>query len=584
MTDPQHDTTADRVEQLFRAGRPQEAIELCRRNCQAPEVSSEDWLLYGCVSADTGDTATAMMALGKAAELDPDSAEAQFGLGKLLAAAGDYTGATARLQKAAELQPDNPDIWLALGITHGLAKDGAKAEECCRRSLELQPGSANALFNLANALHAQGKLSEAEAKYESALKIEPRLLMGWNMLSQTQTALKKYSEAEVAARQALTLEPRYGEAHYTLAVLLAIRGEKERARDHLRQVTELLPNFRDGYMRLGQVLSDLGDYAGASESFERLVDLDPASAEAHFLLGESLRAQRLFERTESCYRKALALNSDHLLSLYNLAFILVTLGRNAEAATYFAEVLRINPNDEQARHLLAAQQGQTTTSMPASYVVKLFDEFADKFDAKLVGALNYHTPERLHEMVSGIAMPAANSLDIIDLGCGTGLCAPLFRNLARALHGVDLSPRMIEKARERKLYDSLEVGDIVASLRSREAAWDLAICADVLIYLGDLKEVFSACSFALRPGGLFAFSIEDGDDSDGIVLRQSGRYAHARRYIRELAGANGLQEIGCRALYLRHEKGKKMPGYIFLLRRQIDLPNGAYRQKIDYVF
>lgn len=579
MTNPQYNATADRVEKLFKAGRTQDAIDLCQRICQSPEASSDDWFLYGCLCGDTGDTATAMMALGKAVELEPDFAEAQFGLGKLLAAAGDHAGAIDRLQKAAGLQPDNPDIWLALGITHGLAKEGAKAEECCRRSLALQPDSANALFNLANSLHVQEKLREAETEYEAALKIEPRMVAGWSMLSQTRAALKKFSEAEAAALQAVALDSRHADAHFMLANLLAVRGENERARDHLRQVTELLPAFPDGHMRLGQVLSDIEDFAGASESFERLINLDPARAEAHFLLGESLRAQKLFARAENCYLKALALDNDHLHAHNSLAFVLVTVGRNAEAAKQFAEVLRIDPNNEQARHLLAAQQGQTTTSMPAAYVVKLFDEFADKFDAKLVGTLNYHTPERLHEMVTQLKVPAANSLDVIDLGCGTGLCAPLFRDMARTLHGVDLSPRMIEKARERNLYDTLEVGDIVASLRLREAAWDLALCTDVLIYVGALKEVFSACASALRPGGLFAFSIEDGDDSDGFVLRQSGRYAHARRYIRELAGAFDLNEVGCRAVILRHEKGKDVHGYLFLLRRPVYTVTHTYQMK-----
>jgi predicted TPR repeat methyltransferase len=582
MTDQQHDTTADRAEQLFRAGRPQEAIDLCRRICQTPEVSPDDWLLYGCLSADTGDTATAMMALGKAAELNPDLAEAQFGLGKLLAAAGNHAGAIDRLQKAAELQPDNPDIWLALGITHGLAKDGAKAEEYCRRSLELQPGSVKALFNLANALQVQGKLSEAEAEYEAALKIEPRLVMGWSMLSQTQSALKKYSEAEVAALQALNLEPRYGESHFTLAILLVLRGEMERARDHLRQVTELLPAFTDGHMRLGQVLSELGDFAGATECFNRLVNLEPTRTEAHFLLGESLHAQKLFDKAENCYRKALALDNDHLQAHYRLAFVLVTVGRGAEAAKHYEEVLRINPQDEQALHLLAAQRGETTTTAPAAYVTAIFDEFADIFDSKLVGTLNYHTPERLCDMVSQLAVPAANSLDIIDLGCGTGLCGPLFRGMARTLHGVDLSSRMIDKSRERKVYDSLEVGDIIASLRSREATWDLAISTDVLIYVGDLQKIFPACFFALRPGGLFGFSIEDGDDCDTFVLRQTGRYAHARRYIRQLSVAAGFDEIGCRAAILRREKGEDVHGYLYLLRRPTYSPKSPYR--INYAF
>lgn len=582
MTNQQSDTTADRVNQLFVAGRPQEAIDLCRRICQVPDAKPEDWLMYGCLCADTGDVATARTALGKAIELDPDFVEARFALGKLLVTAGDPTAAVVQLEKAVQLQPDNADIWLTLGITCGLAKLADKAEECCRRSLELQPRSAQARFNLANAFQAQGKLIEAETEYEVALQIEPGLATAWSMLAQTRAGLRKFAEAETAATRALTLEPRLGEAHFTLGGILEERGDMQQARDHFQQATKLLPNLPDAHLRLGAILHHLGDHAGAVESCRRALSLDSGLAQAHFLLGESLKDQGFPGKAEASYRNALAANNDLLQAHYRLAFHLVNLGRNAEAAKHFAEILRINPQDEQARHLLAAQQGETTSTAPAEYVSKLFDEIADTFDSKLVDTLNYHIPERLHELVSQLAAPAANSLDVIDLGCGTGLCAPLFRGMARTLHGVDLAPRMIEKARERQLYDTLEVGDIIASLEPRGSAWDLVISTDVFIYVGDLEKVFHVCAKALKPGGYFAFSVESGNDSASFVLRPSGRYAHASSYIRSLAAEAGLYEIGRRAVIVRREKGKDVHGFLFLLRRPVSAPKSAYQ--IEYAY
>lgn len=579
MPGQQQDATADRAEQLFRAGRPQEAIALCRSACESPKAGAEDWLLYGCVSADAGDSATAMMALEKAAGLDPDLAEAQFGLGKLLAIAGDHAAAKARLRKAAQLQPDNADIWLALGITCGLAKQPTEAEEGCRRSLELQPGSAPAHFNLANALQAQGRFSEAEAEYETALKIEPGLVRAWSMLAQARVGLRKFAEAEAAAARALALEPRLGEAHFTLAGLLETRGELGQAREHYAQAANLLPGFPEAHLKLGMLLDRLGEHAGAVESYERVLSLKPDLAQVHYLLGESFRVQRLFGKAEACYRKAVALDNDHLQAHYRLAFGLQATEHNDEAAKHFGEILRINPNDDQARHLRAALSGETSAAAPPAYVSVLFDGIADTFDEKLVGTLHYRTPQLLSELVRQLAAPATKSLDVIDLGCGTGLCAPLFRDLARRLHGVDLSSRMIEKARERNLYDALDVGDITANLRSKTAAWDLAIAADVFVYLGDLRDVFTACAAALKPGGMLAFSVEASGESDMYVLRQTGRYAHSRRYIRSLAAATGLSEVGNRAVVLRRESGQDVHGHLYLLRRSLFLPESAYRVK-----
>lgn len=560
-------TTTERVDKLLTAGQTQEAIDLCRKVCTASGATPQEWLLYGCLCADTGDLTTARTALARATELDAKLAEAHFGLGKVLAAVGDYPAALDHLQTAAELQPDNAEIWLALGITCGVTQQTAKAEKYCLRSLELQPGSAQARFNLANAFQAQGKLAEAEVEYEAALKLEPSMVAGWSMLAQARVGLNKLAEAKVAATRALTLAPRMGEAYFTLGSIAEALGEREQARDHFRQAAELLPRLPDAHLGLGRALFNLGDYAGATKSYQAVVTLDPAAIRAHFMMGQCFNELGLLEGAVNCYRRVVELNRDHLRAHYSIALILANLGRHEEAAIHLAEVLRINPADDQAKHLLAAYRGQTTSTAPAAYVSTLFDGIADTFDEKLVDELGYRIPENLHDMVSQIVMPHPGSLDVIDLGCGTGLCAPLFRAMARTLRGVDLSPRMIDKARERALYDTLEIADVVFSLASKTAAWDLAISTDVFIYVGELREVFAACANALRPGGMFAFSIESGDDVDTFVLRSTGRYAHASSYIRGLAADTGFREIERRDVVVRKDSEQDINGYLFVLQR-----------------
>lgn len=562
--------TTEHVNHLLATGRSQEAVNLCQEACAAPTATPQEWLIYGNLSAEMGDLATARTAYAKAAELDSELAEAHFGLGKVLAAAGEYPEALDHLQNAAQLQPDNPDILLTLGITCGLTKQMTKAEEYCRQSLELQPGSANARFHLGNALHALGRSTEAEAEYEAALKLQPDTATVWSMLAQARVRLSKFAEAKVAATRALTLNPRLGGAHYTLGSISEALGDKEQARDYYRHAVELLPGFLEAHLSLGKLLINLGDFADATRSLQAAANLSPASTKVHFLMGRCFKQLGLPEKALDCYRRVVDLNRDHLQAHYSIAAICANSGDNnlhAEAAEHLAEVLRINPDDGQARHMLAAFQGQTTSVAPADYIKTLFDGFADTFDEKLVNALGYRAPEVLYDMVSHVVTPASGTLDVIDLGCGTGLCAPLFRGMARTLHGVDLSPRMIEKAHERALYDALEVNDVVSCLASSVAAWDLAISSDVFVYVGDIHDIFYACAKALRPGGMLVFSIEAGDDVDTFILRNTGRYAHARKYIHGLAAQTGFTEIECRPTVLRKNAGQDINGYLFLLQR-----------------
>ncbi|MCX4239251.1 class I SAM-dependent DNA methyltransferase [Paraliomyxa miuraensis] len=62
-------------------------------------------------------------------------------------------------------------------------------------------------------------------------------------------------------------------------------------------------------------------------------------------------------------------------------------------------------------------------------------------------------------------------LDVLDAGCGTGLCAPLLRPLARTLVGVDLSGKMLDQARRRGGYDELIEAELTEMLDAHAARY-----------------------------------------------------------------------------------------------------------------
>ncbi|CAA9390002.1 MAG: hypothetical protein AVDCRST_MAG64-1141, partial [uncultured Phycisphaerae bacterium] len=202
----------------------------------------------------------------------------------------------------------------------------------------------------------------------------------------------------------------------------------------------------------------------------------------------------------------------------------------------------------------------------------LFDRYADRFDQHLRETLGYRVPELIAAAVeqaraaAGQARPA-EPMDVLDLGCGTGLCGPLLRRMAGAglLAGVDLSPAMIERARGRGVYDRLEAADLLEALGKRPAAYDLLVAADVLIYFGDLTPIFEPAVAALRPGGLFAFSVEAGEGERFQFHPATRRYAHAEPYLRRLADIFGLRVVKLDPITGRTEAGKPVPGFLVLL-------------------
>jgi predicted TPR repeat methyltransferase len=204
--------------------------------------------------------------------------------------------------------------------------------------------------------------------------------------------------------------------------------------------------------------------------------------------------------------------------------------------------------------------------MPRGYVTRLFDDFASTFERRLVVELAYQVPKALRAAVARHwpRQPPVN-LDVLDLGCGTGLVGRQFRDVARCLTGVDLSKGMLAEAARSEVYDRLVCDDVVHYMRFAGDRFDLILAADLLIYIGDLTELFAAASAILPAGGLFAFSIEAHDEP--YVLRRTRRYAHSLDYIREQAERNGLAVLEVTPVDLRRGDDGPVAGHVIVLER-----------------
>jgi predicted TPR repeat methyltransferase len=202
---------------------------------------------------------------------------------------------------------------------------------------------------------------------------------------------------------------------------------------------------------------------------------------------------------------------------------------------------------------------------PAEYVTALFDNYAETFDRHLRETLKYRAPELLVEAIKAARPRAAAT--VVDLGCGTGLCGPLLRPIAKHLTGIDLSQRMIGQARQRGVYDELLVDELTAFLNVRFAQFDVAIAADVFGYIGELRPILSTAAQALRVDGLLGFTVEK-HEGEGFILNPTRRYAHSIGYIRSVLGDLPLEEVSATEAALRIEKKQDVRGWIIVLRRR----------------
>lgn len=391
---------------------------------------------------------------------------------------------------------------------------------------------------LAELLAEQGQMAAAEPLFRQALLTDAGHI-GWQR--GYLACLASLGEA-VAARQVATAllaqRPDDASAHRHLALLSAAAGEMEAARTHAREVLFLAP-------------FDLAALA--------------AMADVLILADEPLMA---VEALVTALRRAHPADPMLPVAAIAQARAWMALAEPRKAETALRRALEADPADEAGAAALLAQLNENggNAHLPAAFVRALFDTYADRFDRDLVGKLNYNAPAALRRMLDIQGIPSG--LAIIDAGCGTGLAGVALKDMAASLAGFDLSPRMVEKARQRGIYDALWVGDFCGSLLERPAACDLLVAADVLVYLGDLHPVMGAAALCLRPGGRFAFTCEQAE-GDGFHLHEGRRFAHAPSHILAAAQAAGLRPQAMGPHSSRTEKGQPVPGLLCLLERPL---------------
>lgn len=417
---------------------------------------------------------------------------------------------------------------------------------------------------LAIQLQRDGQLPTAEELYRRVLEVEPDHPRALHYAGVLAHQRGQTADAIALVTRSLALRPDEADWHSNLGIILQADGKLDAAVDAYRRAIALDPGHANAHSNVGVLLRASGKPSEAEAAYRTAIRLDPGHVDAYTNLGILLNGLKRTEEAAECYSKAITLRPRHREARRLLALAHCNLGEVGEAVKIFEEWLGEEPGDPIATHMLAACTGREVPARASNgFVQKTFDSFAASFEAKLE-MLSYRAPALVAAMLEDSGLAKEKRLDVLDAGCGTGLCGPLVAPYARRLVGIDLSRGMLVQAREKGLYDALVNAEITEFLGGNRETFDVIVSADTLVYFGDLAGALSAAAGSLRPNGILVFTVEHALGADagaGYRLERHGRYSHTRLYVERLLARAGLDPTIAEA-ELRMESGAPVAGLV----------------------
>jgi SAM-dependent methyltransferase len=141
-----------------------------------------------------------------------------------------------------------------------------------------------------------------------------------------------------------------------------------------------------------------------------------------------------------------------------------------------------------------------------------YDQIADEYAHRLFHELERKPLDR--ELLTRFAAEVRGLGRVCDTGCGPGHVARFLHDAGASVFGLDLSPRMVEQARQLNPEIPFQEGDMMAlDLADASLAGIKAFYAIVNIPEASLPLAFREMARVLQPGGLLLLAFHAGSEA-----------------------------------------------------------------------
>ena len=408
-----------------------------------------------------------------------------------LKATGQLSNAKEILRNELKLRPEQVNARILLADLHYQDEEYKEAIIHYAKATKEKSKYAHPHFNCALAHCQLQEFDQAKKELLNVIDIDPQHIRALNQLGEISLNQKNYKLACDYFSQALLINNNIAETWHSLAISEFFLQQYQHAIDSFNQCLNIKPHHLTANQECANAYCKLNKFDDAIRHYYRQIEIKPCD-DTFYNLAVCFMYQEKTNDAIEYFTKALTTGHNMTQSNLNMGSLYLKISNLEKAQFHYESALSIEPENEEARHILSAiTQNNIAHRAPSRYITSLFDQYANHYDQHLTQHLNYKTHQLIFDFFNAEGYDK-KSLTILDLGCGTGLCGELISPYASALVGIDLSQRMLDVAAQKNIYSKLVNTDIY-NVSDLENQFDLIIAADVFPYCGDLLPLLLSC-------------------------------------------------------------------------------------------
>jgi tetratricopeptide (TPR) repeat protein len=324
----------------------------------------------------------------KVIKYNPNDYKPYFYLGKISNNLKQYKDANKYLQKAAEINPDYSKIYLELGNIYFIQQKYRAAIPHYKKAVELEPTDKEGLQKLGESYYRTQVYYSAYSQFQKILESEPyepaaNFMIGITAYKQAvlselieaflelfdvnlaeETKKKNlagtrrerqqvYKEMVSSFRRAMKGRKNFLEATFNLALTYHDMGNLDSAKTFYLETLKIDPNLVKAHIKLAKVYDAQGQKEQGLAKYKKVISIDPSYFVAHPTLGPEHNYINIMDVTLRELDQKLKDNPDDLTSNLTMAKIYDAQGFYGKAANILRKILKIRPNDSEAKKMLA---------------------------------------------------------------------------------------------------------------------------------------------------------------------------------------------------------------------------------------